>query len=78
MNTDSTIVNADSKKFSFFVHIHVESTFTIIWNCRSPSRGIAVHDRVEYALCKNCVDYLAPSLLPHPARGGEGMDRFVL
>jgi hypothetical protein len=50
MNTDSTIVNADSKKFSFFVHIHVESTFTIIWNCRSPSRGIAVHDRVEYAI----------------------------
>ena len=50
MNTDSTIVNADSKKFSFFVHLRVESAFTIIWNWRSRSLGISVHDRVEYAL----------------------------
>jgi hypothetical protein len=45
-------VNADSKNISFFVHLRVESPFIIIWNQRSRSRGIAVHDRVEYATLK--------------------------
>lgn len=49
MNTDSTIVNANSKKIRFFVHLRLESPFIIIWNYRSRSRGIGVHDQVEYA-----------------------------
>ena len=66
MNTDSTIVNADSKKFSFFVHLRVESAFTIIWNWRSRSLGISVHDRVEYATLRYlCL--IAALLSPRPA-----------